>query len=93
MKQAVEGEKRWWVSIVSLDSDTKDSPGVFIIILIVIILLIIVLLLLIIITIIVLLLLLLYIYSILYLFRHPTFHPFQPIDLRLFRCQFSQQFG
>ena len=36
MKQAIEGEKRWWVSIVSLDSDTKDSPGVFIIIIIII---------------------------------------------------------
>jgi hypothetical protein len=37
MKQAIEGEKRWWVSIVSLDSDTKDSPGVFIIIIIIVI--------------------------------------------------------
>ena len=37
MKQAIEGEKRWWVSIVSLDSDTKDSPGVIIIIIIIII--------------------------------------------------------
>jgi len=35
MKQAIEGEKRWWVSIVSLDSDTKDSPGVIIIIIII----------------------------------------------------------